>query len=140
MSRILVVYGTTDGHTAKIAQAIKQRLIVHGHEVDVANAATSEPQPMSYHGVIVAASVRAGRYRREVVRWVLDHVPVLNTATTAFVSVCLGVLQHDAKVDRDLQMIVDAFLKTTSWHPSRDDPGRRRVEVHPVQSRWFDGS
>jgi menaquinone-dependent protoporphyrinogen oxidase len=115
---MLVVYGTTDGQTAKIARAIERRLLFHGHEVVVANAATSEPYPMGYHGVIVAASVRIGRYQSDVVRWVMDQAPVLNTATTAFVSVSLGVLQHDANVDRDLQGITDAFLKKTGWHPS----------------------
>ena len=36
----------------------------------------------------------------------------------AFVSVCLGVLQHDATVQHDLQTIVDEFVATTGWRPS----------------------
>jgi menaquinone-dependent protoporphyrinogen oxidase len=139
MCRILVVYGTTEGHTAKIAHAIKRRLLFHGHEVDVANAATSEPYPMSYSGVMVAASVHAGRYQDEIVRWVFDHAPVLNTSTTAFVSVCLGVLQHDPKVDRELQAIVDAFLKTTSWHPSQTIcvAGALKYTRYNLLVRWW---
>jgi menaquinone-dependent protoporphyrinogen oxidase len=36
----------------------------------------------------------------------------------AFVSVCLGVLQHDAKVQHDLQTMVDEFVASTGWRPS----------------------
>jgi menaquinone-dependent protoporphyrinogen oxidase len=36
---------------------------------------------------------------------------------TGFVSVCLGVLQHDAAVDRTLQTIMSRFLAETGWQP-----------------------
>lgn len=37
---------------------------------------------------------------------------------TAFVSVSLGVLQRDAKVQQDVAAIVDRFLASTSWSPA----------------------
>lgn len=40
MTRVLVVYGTTDGHTAKIAAAIANTLRVHAALVDVHQAGT----------------------------------------------------------------------------------------------------
>ena len=39
MTRILVVYATTDGHTAKIAGAVADTLRVHGAAVDVHSSA-----------------------------------------------------------------------------------------------------
>jgi len=65
----------------------------------------------------VAASVHAGGYQRRVRRWVHDHATVLNAKPTAFVSVCLGVLQPEAKVQRELATIVDRFLTATGWRP-----------------------
>ena len=41
----------------------------------------------------------------------------MNARTTAFVSVCLGILQHDAEVDRTLKTIVGGFLEQTGWQP-----------------------
>ena len=41
----------------------------------------------------------------------------LNARPTGFVSVCLGVLQHDAAVDRTLQTIMSRFLAETGWQP-----------------------
>ena len=67
--------------------------------------------------MLVAASLHIGAYQREVVGWATQNAPSLNQRPTAFVSVSLGVLQHDAAVQRDLQTIVDRFVKTTGWRP-----------------------
>ena len=139
MSRILVVYATTDGHTAKIAQAIKQRLIVHGHEVDIANAATSEPQPMSYHGVIVAAL----RSRRPLpARSCPMGTRPRARAQYRHHRLRLRVPRRAAARRQSrprLQMIVDAFLKKTLWHPSETIQVAGALNI-PRTIRWFDGS
>ena len=117
MTRILVVYATTDGHTAKIAGAVADRLRVHGAAVDVHNLGRTHRLPDSYDGVIVASPVRGGKYLKPIRRWVRGHAAVLNARPTGFVSVCLGVLQHDAAVDRTLQTIMSRFLAETGWQP-----------------------
>jgi len=118
MSRILVLYGTTDGHTAKVARSLAETLRCQGAVVVVHDARSVDCTPDDYDGVIVAASVRGGRYQKAVWGWVRSHRAVLNTKPTAFVSVCLGVLQRDAKVDRTLETIRQRFLDETGWHPT----------------------
>ena len=139
MTRILVLFGTTNGQTEKIAHALEAKFRAGGHEVDAINAASADPNPAPYDGVVVAASVHAGGYQHEVVRWVMKHAPVLNEKKTAFVSVCLGVLQHDEKVRRDLQGIVDAFLKKTVWRPITVFPvaGALKYTQYNVLLRWL---
>lgn len=117
MSRILVLYGTTDGHTAKVARFLGDTLRADGVLADVIDSSTLGPSPDAYDAVIVAASVHAGGYQRTVQHWVHDHATVLNAKPTAFVSVCLGVLQKEAKVQRELASIVDRFLTATGWRP-----------------------
>ncbi len=117
MTRILVLYGTTDGHTAKVARAIGDALLTHGMQADVSDAARTDPDPSAYTGVIVAASVHAGGFQEDVQRWVVRHEAALAGLPTAFVGVCLGILQHDSKVDRELEAIVARFLAPTSWRP-----------------------
>jgi menaquinone-dependent protoporphyrinogen oxidase len=116
MSRILVVYGTTDGHTAKIAEFVATTLRSGGFLADIAEASDA-PMPDGYGAVIVAASVHAGGYQRSVARWVRAAVPLLQERATAFVSVCLGVLQHDAAVDSELDSMRQRFLTQTGWRP-----------------------
>jgi menaquinone-dependent protoporphyrinogen oxidase len=119
MTRILILYGTTDGHTAKIAHFIGGALGELGASVDVVNAEEANPDPDGYDGVIVAGSVHAGGYRRAVVRWVRAHAYPLCGMPSAFVSVCLGVLQDDVMVNRELDAIVHAFETATGWEPQR---------------------
>ena len=118
MTRILVVYGTTDGQTARIAETVADAMRAQGAQVNLADAAVSNPAPDGYTAVVVAASVHAGGYQRPVQRWVRAHTGALRDRATAFVSVCLGVLQHDSAVDRELQVIRDRFLAAAGWKPS----------------------
>jgi len=116
MARTLVIFGTTEGHTAKVAQALADALRAEGADVDVANAALN-PSPDRYAAVIVAASVHAGGYQRSVRRWVRTHAAALHARETAFVSVCLGVLEHNLETDRALQVIQERFFTATGWRP-----------------------
>ena len=105
MSKVLLIYGTTDGHTAKVAARITHTLEGQGCSVDLIDARgiSSAHLPEQYDAVIVAASVHIGNYQSAVKRWVHHHAASLNGMKTAFVSVCLGVLetQPSAKIELD---------------------------------------
>lgn len=120
MARILIVYGTTDGHTRKIAYTMGNTLAHEGHAAEIVNAADARPchDPRFYDAVIVAASVHAGGYQRAARRWVRRHVDQLNAVPSAFVSVCLGVLEGRPEARRDLQGIMSRFLMRTGWRPA----------------------
>ena len=135
MSCILVIYATTDGHTAKIAGVVADALQSAGHTVGIADASLNQPHADDFDGVIVAAPVRGGRYLKAVTRWVRDNAAALNARPTAFVSACLGVLQQSPKVDAALQTIVDTFLAETGWRPTVT----RRVAGALLYTRynWF---
>ncbi len=118
MPPVLVLYGSTNGQTAKIARFIGETLVSHGLEVDVVDAAQASPNPGRYGAVIVAASVHAGGYQRAVAHWVRREAATLGARPTAFISVCLGILQHEPAVQRELASILDKFLAATGWRPS----------------------
>jgi menaquinone-dependent protoporphyrinogen oxidase len=118
MSRILVVFGTTEGQTAKVAAAIAASLRTHDVTVDVVEAGTVRVDPTGYEGVVVAASVHASGYQRAVRRWLRANAGALNARPTAFVSVCLGVLQADPNVQRDVTDIARRFVAAAEWRPS----------------------
>lgn len=116
MPRILVVFGTTEGQTEKIAHALARAMRADGASVDVARA-DQTPSPDPYGAVIVAASVHAGGYQRSVQRWVRTHAEALDARQTAFVSVCLGVLEHNPQTDQTLRTIREQFIASTGWRP-----------------------
>jgi menaquinone-dependent protoporphyrinogen oxidase len=120
MSRFLILFGTTDGQTGKVARFLADQLRAHGREVDLVEAGKdADPDPAGYSAVLVAASVHIGGYQRGVRRWVRDHANALRAKPNVFISVCLGVLQDDPKVRRELDEIVQRFVKETGWQPTR---------------------
>jgi len=112
MPRILIVYGSTHGQTAKVARFLAGEL--QGEALE----ASSAPDPAPYDGVIVAASVHIGDFQKSVRKWVAAHASSLEAKPTAFLAVCLGVLQAGPEVRRDLEGIVEKFLARTGWRPS----------------------
>jgi menaquinone-dependent protoporphyrinogen oxidase len=132
MPRILILYGTTDGHTAKVARFLADQLQAQGADVDLIEAGSSDPDPRDYCAVIVAASVHTGGYQRTVVRWARDHADALNYTPSAFISVCLGVLQKSPKVEQDLTEITNRFAVQTNWNP----PCVKRVAGAVLYTRY----
>ena len=118
MARVLVLFGSTDGHTAKVARFIGGELRTLGAEVDVVDAAHASPAVRDYAAVIVAASIHAGGYQRKVIRWVRANAMQLHLRANAFVSVCLAVLQKDPAVQHELEVIRDRFMGRTGWIPA----------------------
>ena len=119
MSRVLILYGTTDGHTKKIASALAGVLTWEGSRVDVVDAArvTPDVRPERYDGVIVAGSIHMGGYQRALKRWVQRHGRELNQMPSAFVSVCLGILEKRAETQREVREILERFLARSGWQP-----------------------
>lgn len=119
MSRVLILYGTTDGHTRKVAAALREALVDDGAYAFVSDArhGTESVVPAEYDGVIVAASIHAGGFQKPVKRWVRTHAEQLNRTPTAFVAVCLGILESRPEARRTLEEIVRRFQETTAWRP-----------------------
>ena len=119
MTHILIVYGTTDGHTRKIVQVLAEDLRAQRCCVDILDAGgpLRRLSPEAHDGVIVAASVHIGDYQRSVARWVRAHAPMLNTMPTAFLSVCLAVLEKDPAAHREVARIMNRFLTRHGWRP-----------------------
>lgn len=120
MPRMLVVYGTTDGHTAVIARELGTALSECGARVDVVEAkyGSSKPSPRGYDGVIVAASVHIGGFQPNVLHWLRANREALARRPTAFVAVCLAVLQPESEVHQEVEEIIARFLRRAHWVPT----------------------
>ena len=120
MSQILILYGTTDGQTRKIAEAIGRTIQEEGHVAAVYDAARvpGYVRPTGYDGVIVAASIRMGGYQRSVRRWVQRHAAALNGRPSAFVSVCLGILETRPAARNEVLAILERLMRWTGWRPT----------------------
>jgi menaquinone-dependent protoporphyrinogen oxidase len=121
MSRrhVLLVYGTSYGHTAKIARHMAGALIAGGDRVRVVNAAKA-PSNLDLHrydAIIVGGSVIRGRHQREVTHFVRDHLAPLNTTPSAFFSVSGAAAGLDEPSHAEAQRFIDEFLGEAGWYP-----------------------
>lgn len=118
--RILVVYGTAYGHTAKVARRIATMLRSVGDDVTLVDAA-DPPRVLNvraYDGVVVGSSVTYGRHQRSVRRFVLAHQDDLNSTPSVFFSVS-GAAAGRSRDDRTrARRYINAFLHATHWRPA----------------------
>jgi menaquinone-dependent protoporphyrinogen oxidase len=91
MTRILIAYGTCEGHTARIAQYLADVIRAQGPMVDAVNVErASAGEPEGYDAVIVGASIHLGKHERQVVEYVRQNRDILERLPSAFFSVSLS--------------------------------------------------
>jgi menaquinone-dependent protoporphyrinogen oxidase len=118
---ILLLYGTTEGHTRKIAQFIAQRLDNAGHTVKMVEAMLLPAglDPGAYDASIVAASVHVGHYQPRVVDFARKHHAALNAKPAAFISVSLAAAGQDDDDVQGIARCAEAFARDTGWTPTQ---------------------
>ena len=121
MTRILIVYGTTEGHTALIAERIAAAIRGSGCEVEIHEAKEVRKKPVSEHfdGIIVGGSIHAGAHQSSIVEFVKRNRTLLERVPSAFFSVSLTAADPDEEAAGETQLMLEKFFGETGWHPSR---------------------
>jgi menaquinone-dependent protoporphyrinogen oxidase len=119
MARVAVVYATTEGQTARIAERVASVLADRGHDPTLVHAAHPPPRFAldEYGGVVVGASVHVGRHQKAVARFVRDHRDALADRPSAFFSVSLTAAAGTPESDATARELAADFLADTGWTP-----------------------
>lgn len=120
MKSVLVVYGTTEGQTRKIAESIATALRARGVEVELVDSAAKRAalvEPV-YAAAIVCGSLHRHRYQTSLLRFVKDNKAWLAGMPAAFVSVSLTAGLKDDRSRGELREIAEAFFRKTGWTPA----------------------
>ncbi len=115
--KILVVYGTTEGHTRKIARFMQNVLSNADHHVTIADASDNAPGPEGYDAILIGSSIHGHKYHVAVRHYIHSHAAALNKIPGAFFSVCLAVASGLAEEHAEAQNIANNFLEQTGWQP-----------------------
>ncbi len=120
MTRTLILYATTEGHTARIVERIAQHLQDKGHAVEArrADADPASLDPAVYDGVIIGASVHYGRHPRYLLTLVRRFRSVLAAQPSAFFSVSLSADGPGAKPEA-ARRYLENFLHQAGWRPQQ---------------------
>lgn len=120
MARVLVVYGTTEGQTAKIAAHVGDTARRLGHDVIVRHAPDLVDEALGeYDAIIVGASLHEGRYQRAVRDFVARHAAALSSRPSAFFSVSLAAASRDPAERAEPVRIAERFTAQLGWKPAR---------------------
>ena len=120
MANVLIVYGTTEGQTAKIAHHIGDAGRRLGHDVTVQHAPEIGDEDLgAFDAVIVGGSLHEGRYQRAVRDFVERHKAFLASRPSAFFSVSLAAASHDPNEQAEARRIATEFVSRAGWAPKR---------------------
>jgi menaquinone-dependent protoporphyrinogen oxidase len=119
MAKVAVLYGTTEGQTAKIAQRIAGIGRQHGHQLDVVCLADIDASfdVAAYGGVVIGASIHEGSHQRYVYRWIREHQSALARVPTAAFTVCLAIHSTNEKERAEARAFAGLYHEKTGWTP-----------------------
>jgi len=140
MSRVLIVYGTTEGQTRKIATFVAEACRKSGHAADLHDA-TMLPEKLDIEGfdhVIVAASLHREHHQAAVEHFIRANLLALQNVKTAFLSVSLSAA-GDAEDQRAARACLNRFLLDLRWQPSTTllVAGALRFTEYDFFKRWI---
>jgi len=118
--KLLIVFGTTDGQTAKIAKHILETAHGLGHSVALERADGDDPvTPEGFDAAVLAGSVHAGQYQKPLAEYARRHADALSAIPTLFLSVSLTAAGDDPEEWKELAACSDRFAEETGWTPDR---------------------
>lgn len=119
MSRILVAFDTTDGHTKKIAERIGQAVHDCGCAVEVCEVAQFAHDRVlePCDGAVVGGPIYGGKHSRQLAGFVRRNLDQLNQRRSAFFSVSLSAAGNKDQRS-DAWRCLEEFLEQTQWRPS----------------------
>tara|TARA_Y100001960_G_C14774377_1_gene882113 strand:- start:2244 stop:2777 length:534 start_codon:yes stop_codon:yes gene_type:complete len=118
MKKVLFAYSTNEGQTYKILKTINQQ--VEGVcNVDYYNLKKQDDEiDLSiYDYIIVASSIRYGKYSKQFYKFINKHADVLNSKDSTFMSVNLTA-RKPGKDDPATSAYIKKFKRKSKWKPT----------------------
>ena len=116
MTKILLVFHTSEGQTAKVAEQIAAVLRDDAFEVEVHRVAGA-PSPEAFDGVVLGDSIHTGRHSRALTRYLEVHRGALASRPTALFQVSLTSANPDAEHTATAQKLIHDLEERTGCDP-----------------------
>lgn len=135
MANILIVYSTTDGHTRKICERLKQVVEEQDHKV-VLTFINDEPDIDldPFDKVVIGASIRYGKHRPQVYQFISANQQKLESRPNAFFSVNV-VARKPEKSQPESNPYLQKFLRQISWQPRKLAVFAGKIN-YPIYTFW----
>ena len=118
MSKFLIIYSTTDGHTKTICERIKN-FITDGNLVELLSLEDAKKIDLSnFEKIIIGASIRYGKHSKELYKFINLNKNILDKKKCAFFSVNV-VARKLEKNTAETNPYINKFLKISKWKPNK---------------------
>lgn len=114
--RILLVFHTSEGHTAKVTARVATRLRAAGADVEVREAEVA-PAPVGYDAVVLGDSIHLQRHSRALRNYAKNHAEAIAAMPSALFQVSMTSADHDEEHDRLAHRFVADLLQETNIDP-----------------------
>jgi len=119
MTKILIVYGTREGQTKKIAERIAEILRTRNYEAEVKDSKTlaSDFTVEEYGGILVGSSVQMARWASAVTRFIQRYRNDLKKVPSGFFSCSLSDANGTIEQRKHFDAHLTRYLKENGWSP-----------------------
>jgi menaquinone-dependent protoporphyrinogen oxidase len=117
--RVLIIFGTTEGHTRELCEFAARCLHDAGHSatVEQATAKSEDKSIVEYDAFVLAGSLHVGSYQPALIQFALNHHETLASKPNAFISVSLSAAGENPHDWEGLEQCLARFEKQTGWKP-----------------------
>jgi menaquinone-dependent protoporphyrinogen oxidase len=117
MSRVLLAYSTTDGHTPRICERLRQVIEQQGHAAEVVPLSQADALDLAaFDAIVIGASIRYGKHQPEVTQFIGRHQALLERKANAFFTVNIVARKPNKNRPENNPYLIK-FLRTISWKP-----------------------
>jgi menaquinone-dependent protoporphyrinogen oxidase len=117
MSRVLLAYSTTDGHTPRICERLRQVIEQQGHAAEVVPLSQADALDLAaFDAIVIGASIRYGKHQPEVTQFIGRHQALLERKANAFFTVNIVARKPNKNRPENNPYLVK-FLRSISWKP-----------------------
>tara|TARA_Y100001936_G_scaffold229051_1_gene250820 strand:- start:108 stop:635 length:528 start_codon:yes stop_codon:yes gene_type:complete len=118
MSGFLLIYSSTDGHTKKICERIKN-FLNDGNLVELVSIENVKKIDLfRFEKIIIGASIRYGKHSKELYKFIKLNKDILDQKECAFFSVNV-VARKSEKNTAKTNPYINKFLKISNWKPNK---------------------
>ncbi len=126
MTKILIIHSSVDGHTTHICERI--RSVRNDLDIDIISLSKTKNISLNkYEMIVIGASIRYGKYRKELFKFIDENLNAIHSKNNAFFSVNV-VARKAEKNSTDTNPYIEKFLLKTSWKPKIIDVFAGKIE------------
>ena len=116
---ILVLYGSLEGQTEKIAEHIAEVIRNRGYQATTLSGENlpADFSTADYRAAIIGGSIHMNKYPKCVKTFVNSHRDWLNKVPSAFFTVCMAIHSQEEKSKTQAAEYGEHFLAQAGWQP-----------------------